>query len=323
MERLSPSLLQSSRIRLLSSECEPVPRSLFQDILELLVGTSDFCVTFEDLTGFTFDSPEFALQLPFRQHCSQFCQQAKRGFGRGCFQSKRVCNRRAIAKGGAVGMCRFGLWEAMEPLRVRGKTLGVFYFGSVVLQEAEEDGRARIAVQGRVQGVDPTEQLALYESVARVKRAEWERHYQLFLHTVKLVGRLVEELSPPVVKDAQYTMTNQARLRRRQGTLSRKTIDFVAEHYARKCTLNEVALKLGCHPVHLSRTFKTEVGVAFHDYVHQVRITHAKRLLGTRHMNVTRVAYEVGYADSSHFCRVFKEHTGQTPVEFTKSNPSG
>ncbi len=215
-------------------------------------------------------------------------------------------------------MCRFGLWEAVEPLVVQGKTLGVFYFGAVVLRGREEEGRTRIRRHCAKMGLSPTEQLEHFEAVARVDGEEWERHCRLFLHTVGLVGRLVEELAPPVVKETPFSMTNQARILRRRGSLSQKTIDFVSKHFARKCTLNEVAQELGCHPVHLSRTFKAEVGMTFLEYVHQVRITHAKRLLGARGMNVTRVAYEVGYADSSHFCRVFKEYTGQTPVEFTR-----
>lgn len=282
------------------------------------MGVSKVCVTFEDLTGFTFDSPEFALQLPFRRHCSLFCQKAKERFHRGCFQSKRVCNQKVIAKGGVVGMCRFGLWEAVEPLVVKGKTLGIFYFGAVVMRGTEEEGRKRIRDYSGKMGLSPMEQLEHYEAVARVDGEEWERHRELFLHTVRLVGRLVEELGPFEMKETPFLMTNQARISRKRGSLSRKAIDYVAKHFAQKCTLNEVAEVLGCHPVHLSRTFKAEVGITFHGYVHRVRITHAKRLLGARGMNVTRVAYEVGYADSSHFCRVFKEHTGQTPVEFTR-----
>lgn len=294
--------------------------SIFQDMLELLVGRTELNVTFEDLTGFTFDTPDFSLEKRFRQHCSSFCTLAKSDSIRSCLRNKWACNRIALSRGsGFSGICRLGLWEAVAPLIVGGKALGVFYFGSVVLKGSEALGEERIRTFCKREGLDPACYLAEYAKTPRIEAEAWEKRKHLFAHTVRLLARLIEELAPPFADYMLHRGTYQARAKRRQSNLSRKAIDYVSQHFAGECTLNETAKALGCHPVHLSRTFKADIGIAFHQHVHRIRIVHAKRLLATRNMNVTRVAYEVGYADSSHFCRVFKQSTGQTPAAFVRN----
>jgi AraC-like DNA-binding protein len=299
---------------------ERAGRSIFQDVLELLVGHTKTEVIFEDLTGFTFDSPEFSLEQKFRRHCSNFCSSAKTASIRHCAGNKRICNRLASSRGvGFDGMCYLGIYEAVKPLRVDGKILGVFYFGSVVLKETEAYGEARIRRYCERYKIDPAAYLERYAKVLRVDKKAWMEMKILFDRAVSLLTHLVENLAPPVGGYALHKITKEARQERRQGPLTQKAIRHVSQHFSKDCTLSDSARALGCHPVHLSRTFKGEVGVDFHQYVHQVRITHAKRLLHTRNMNVTRVAYEVGYADSSHFCRIFKQATGQTPTEFIRN----
>ncbi len=294
--------------------------SIFQDILELLAGRTGIKVTFEDLTGFTFDANEFFLDLPFRQHCSDLCSFAKTVRNRACVQNKRACNYLALTREtGFSGLCHLGLTEAVEPLILEGKILGIFYFGSIVVNGTEAKGKERILKYCQRRRLAPEPYLERYANMPHLDEALWEQKRLLFLHTVGLMARLIEKLAPPLEAYILHQGTHQARYDRRHSALTRKTTRYVAEHFAGDCTLNSTAKALGCHSVHLSRTFKADVGVNFQHYVHRIRIAHAKRLLHTRNMNVTRVAYEVGYADSSHFCRIFKQATGQTPAEYIRN----
>ncbi|HWL51864.1 MAG TPA: helix-turn-helix domain-containing protein [Chthoniobacteraceae bacterium] len=294
--------------------------SIFQDVLELLVARTGVKVAFEDLTGFTFDAREFALDLRFRQHDSAFCVAAKAGPSRACFTNKRICNRLVLNReSGFSGMCHLGLTEAVEPLTVQGKILGIFYFGTIVLQGTEAEGRERIEKHCRRHRMDAVAYLERYRAMPHLDEATWNEQRLLFLRTVGLLTRLVDQLAPPLQAYALHRTASQARTGRRYRALVRKAIAFIEQHFSGECTLNQAARALGCHPVHLSRTFKGDVGTNFAAFVHRVRIAHAKRLLHTRDMNVTRVAYEVGYADSSHFCRTFKQATGQTPAEYLQT----
>lgn len=69
----------------------------------------------------------------------------------------------------------------------------------------------------------------------------------------------------------------------------------------------------------ISIIIKDEFGVSYKDYVQDLRINEAKRLLASKeHLNINEVATLVGYGSISTFNRVFKERAGKTPGEFSE-----
>ena len=77
-------------------------------------------------------------------------------------------------------------------------------------------------------------------------------------------------------------------------------------------TLAELAKLSGMSRYQLIRTFRAATGMTPHAYQLNVRINQARRwLLSGR--EITDIAYRLGFADQSHFQRVFKAHTGVTP----------
>jgi len=303
--------------------CASSSPSIFQDLLELLVGDSRLHVSFEDLTGFTMDSPELGLDVQHRQHCSAFCVFAKANQAptRDCVRNKRACNRLAsVRRSGFAGMCHLGMTEAVEPLIVKGKVLGVFYFGSCVLEENVAQAEMRIRRFCRENGHDTAAYLKKLRAMPRLSTDDWQRQLTRFEQTVRVIRRVVESSDLPTSGYTARVLSKEAMDRRAMNALTLKALGYVQKSYSESCTLDACAKKLGCHPVHLSRTFKKEAGVEFHEHVHRVRIDHARQLLHVHAMNATRVGYEVGYADASHFTRVFKRITGQTPAAFARSS---
>lgn len=307
---------------MISAPASRPSRSLLQDLLAILVGDSRLTVSFEDLTGFTRDSPDVGLDLVERQHCSAFCAFAKahQVAPRDCVHNKRACNRLAIARrAGFEGMCHLGMTEAVQPLIVKGKLLGVFYFGGCVLAHRRAEAEDRIRASCARSGRDPAPYLARLREQPCLDAGEWERWRGRFLQMVRVVERLVQSLDLPTSSYVPQIVTRLAMNRRALSALTLKALTYVQKMHADTCTLEACARHVSCHPVHLSRTFKKETGVDFHEHVHQVRIDHARHLLHIRGMNATRVSYEVGYADTSHFTRVFKRIVGQTPAAFARS----
>ena len=62
--------------------------------------------------------------------------------------------------------------------------------------------------------------------------------------------------------------------------------------------------------------FKKATGVNFTAYVSRLRIEKAKNLLLNLNLNVSEIAYEVGFQSLTHFNRVFKKIMGQSPTEY-------
>ena len=80
----------------------------------------------------------------------------------------------------------------------------------------------------------------------------------------------------------------------------------------------------------LKRRFKAATGVTLIDYLQNVRIEEAKRLLETGNRPVDEISVAVSYEDASFFRRLFKRRTGMTPGQYRRmfqpvlghSNPS-
>jgi two-component system response regulator YesN len=56
----------------------------------------------------------------------------------------------------------------------------------------------------------------------------------------------------------------------------------------------------------------------FNDYLNRVRINKACNLLKDTKLPISEIGSQVGYADHSYFCRVFKKITGRTPSEWKR-----
>jgi|SRR5579884_1416257 len=92
------------------------------------------------------------------------------------------------------------------------------------------------------------------------------------------------------------------------------------ERYMESLDIRALAREVGVHPVHLSRTFRRAYKVNAGDYVHRRRVQQACRLLRESRSSIATIAEELGYADQSHFSRVFRSVTGTTPGRYRASN---
>ena len=68
----------------------------------------------------------------------------------------------------------------------------------------------------------------------------------------------------------------------------------------------------------MSTLFKERTGKNFSDYVIEMRIDEAKRLLRSATYSIAEVAERVGYADARHFSKVFQKIVGIKPTSYRK-----
>jgi AraC family transcriptional regulator len=79
-----------------------------------------------------------------------------------------------------------------------------------------------------------------------------------------------------------------------------------------------LAKAVGVHPVHLPSQFRKHFKCTIGDYVRRLRIEHASRQLATSDAPLAEIAATSGFADQSHFSKVFKRHAGMTPANFAQ-----
>lgn len=82
---------------------------------------------------------------------------------------------------------------------------------------------------------------------------------------------------------------------------------------------SELAQRLGFNPDYLSRIFHQQSGKTLVDYLEEVRLRRAKRLLCDRELTVSEIASRLGYQNFSSFTQMFRRNTGMTPSQFRKS----
>lgn len=84
-------------------------------------------------------------------------------------------------------------------------------------------------------------------------------------------------------------------------------------------TLTQLAAEAGVHPTHLARAFRQHYRCSVGDYIRQLRIQFAcARLTDTDH-SLGEIAQETGFADQSHFGRIFKRSCGVTPAVYRQT----
>lgn len=97
-------------------------------------------------------------------------------------------------------------------------------------------------------------------------------------------------------------------------------VEFMQYNYDQPLTLPDIAKAVHLSVSRLAHLFREQMGVTVVDYLTNIRINHAKRMLLTTDSNCTRICYEVGYNNQSYFTRVFKQITGLTPLQFRNQN---
>jgi YesN/AraC family two-component response regulator len=100
------------------------------------------------------------------------------------------------------------------------------------------------------------------------------------------------------------------------GELVQKVLGMIEHSYMEDLSLTLLADKAGFNPSYLSRLFKMETGKGFVQYLREVRMRQACKLLEESSMTNVEVAKQVGYWDEKHFRRTFKTDFGMTPGEY-------
>jgi AraC-like DNA-binding protein len=92
--------------------------------------------------------------------------------------------------------------------------------------------------------------------------------------------------------------------------------EYVIEHFAEKVQIAEVASLCNMTPTSFSRYFKSRVNKSFSDFLQDIRIDHACKMLQREKMSIAQVAYECGYQTLSNFNQQFRKITGQSPLQY-------
>ncbi|MBW7455416.1 helix-turn-helix domain-containing protein [Paenibacillus sepulcri] len=111
--------------------------------------------------------------------------------------------------------------------------------------------------------------------------------------------------SLPVVKEAKVKIE--------------RTIMYMQDHLGENISREQLAAHVGLNPEHYSRMFRKYTGSSPVDYMTELRMEQAKKMLLRSTMSIREIARQVGYGDPYYFSRRFKKMAGIAPSDYMKS----
>ncbi|MCQ6561460.1 response regulator [Paenibacillus mendelii] len=94
---------------------------------------------------------------------------------------------------------------------------------------------------------------------------------------------------------------------------------YIRTHYQEDLSLERVASLVYLNPAYFSQLFKQKTGHGFKEYVIQLRLDKAEKLLHNPKLKLAEVAERIGYQDIRHFATVFRKKFGVSPSEYRQS----
>lgn len=82
---------------------------------------------------------------------------------------------------------------------------------------------------------------------------------------------------------------------------------------------SDFATQLNIHVNHLNRALKESVQKSTSQIIAERILKESKNLLSSSYMNVSEIAYALGFTEATHFNNFFKKHTQVTPLQFRNS----
>jgi len=122
----------------------------------------------------------------------------------------------------------------------------------------------------------------------------------------------LESLLPqgePAADEADY-------LTDRMNPIILKVKKYLKENFANKISLENLAELAHMNASYFSTYFKQKTGCSYKDYLTLIRIEEAKKLLANKELKVYTISLMVGYDDFRYFCRLFKEATGMSTMQY-------
>ena len=95
-------------------------------------------------------------------------------------------------------------------------------------------------------------------------------------------------------------------------------IEFIHAHLYEDVSVEELARSCRMSTSHFIHQFKDYTGFSPHTYQIRLRLERAKELMNSTTMNISEIAFAVGYDNPLYFSRLFRRHMGLSPSEYRR-----
>jgi AraC-like DNA-binding protein/ligand-binding sensor protein len=282
-----------------------------KELVESLINSrifQDYEKAFSETTGLPVSlRPVESWQLPHhgKRHenplCAMLAEKSKSCAS--CLQMQQKLSESAQFAGTTV-TCQLGLVDTAVPVRLGDQLIGFLQTGQVLRKKATPSQIERTATLMAEWGLQMSRQKLedAYETTKLFTTKQYEA-------MVKLLSIFAEHIS---------AVSNQIVVRREnaESPVIKRAKEYIVENQAEELSLGQVAKAVNTSTFHFCKMFKRTTGLNFTEYVSRVRVEKARNLLLNPNLRISEIAYEIGFQSLTHFNRVFKKITGQSPTQY-------
>jgi len=117
------------------------------------------------------------------------------------------------------------------------------------------------------------------------------------------VSRFILHLSSPSRLDKNYLQSVK---------------EYIHHNYTQDLTQKQIAKQFNVTPNYLSAAFKKKFGTTMLNYIHELRLRQAKKMLENPDISIIDISHAVGFADAKYFSRIFRQRENLSPREYRK-----
>jgi AraC family transcriptional regulator, transcriptional activator of pobA len=154
---------------------------------------------------------------------------------------------------------------------------------------------------------DSAQFIALFELACRETASEHVENENIARGILDVILHLCKK---------QYPVRQEETKIRKGNLLVKKFRQQIEMHYHKNFSVQEYADLLSVTASHLNETIKEITGQTAKEHIKERQILEIKRMLSHTDLNVSEIAYQLGFEDQSYFSRFFRKNTGLTPNEF-------
>ncbi|MBQ2172720.1 MAG: helix-turn-helix domain-containing protein [Bacteroidales bacterium] len=136
--------------------------------------------------------------------------------------------------------------------------------------------------------------------------------FEQFLTMLKILYELSQDQGARTLASTSFADVKADRESRRVA----KVKEYISNHYAEDLRLEDLSALVGMAPSAFSRFFKQHTTRTLSDYIIDVRLGNAARLLVDTTTSISEICYACGFNNLSNFNRIFKARRGYTPRDF-------
>lgn len=136
--------------------------------------------------------------------------------------------------------------------------------------------------------------------------------FSQLLGLLDVLHRLAADSEATLLASAGYQLAPG----RAETERMKRVLEFMLTHFRDEIRIETIASVASMAPAAFCRYFKKRTRKSFVEYLNELRISHARKLLTDVNLSVGQVCAESGFVNNSHFHRQFRLHTGMTPLQY-------